>query len=204
MDMYTHQLHTSTLRQFIQKLQLRHITLVVQDWGGLTGLSVLPSIDHCVDRLVIMNTGVPPNGRTSGRSVVNFLTWRAVVMACGTYLPVDYIFKLACTNKAYQISDCASPRTVASSQCVVSLTSLPSWPSHPCLPTCVCYVRYCCCGQRPWQATARRSPLHGFALVSRNGRCWCRSAVPTHLWSSLGVTWIPLVTFLKPGLAPLW
>eukprot|EP01051_Picozoa_sp_SAG22_P005705 SAG22_NODE_348_length_11873_cov_4.151435_4_plen_249_part_00 len=94
---YTHQLHTSTLRQLVQRLDLRDITLVVQDWsvlprcclpppfgglrraqpdlsdfsspdfvvcrGGLTGLSVLPSIDDRVKRLVIMNTGIPPNGR---------------------------------------------------------------------------------------------------------------------------------------------
>ena len=95
----------STLRQLITQLDLRNITLVVQDWGGLTGLSVLSSIEDRVARLVIMNTGLPPSGRSSKRSQCNFLTWRSIVMACGQYLPVGRIFKAACTTSIYQISD---------------------------------------------------------------------------------------------------
>jgi haloalkane dehalogenase len=76
----------------------------VQDWGGLTGLSCLASIESRVSRLVIMNTGLPPTGRVSVRSRLNFLTWRAMVMACGQYLPVGRVFKLACTTNIYSIS----------------------------------------------------------------------------------------------------
>eukprot|EP01050_Picozoa_sp_SAG11_P032207 SAG11_NODE_10358_length_837_cov_1.272358_1_plen_177_part_10 len=92
--------------RLVQQLDLTNITLVVQDWGGLTGLSVLPSIEGRVAQLVLMNTGIPPAGgsRLTARSKCNFLTWRSVVMACGQYLPVGYIFKMACTTKIYKIN----------------------------------------------------------------------------------------------------
>merc|ERR1712118_102256 len=69
------------------------------------GLSVLPSIRGRVARLVIMNTGLPPNGKEFSPPITNFLTWRLMVMAAGTYLPVDKIFKDACTTRIYKISD---------------------------------------------------------------------------------------------------
>jgi haloalkane dehalogenase len=107
MSAYTHALHTSTLRQLITQLDLQNVTLVVQDWGGLTGLSVLASVGARVSRLVIMNTGLPTGGPTHGvstRSILNFLTWRSAVMAFGQYLPVGRVFKLACTTGIYSIS----------------------------------------------------------------------------------------------------
>ena len=38
---YSFYLHYRSLIHFIEKTEIRDITLVVQDWGGLIGLSVL-------------------------------------------------------------------------------------------------------------------------------------------------------------------
>ena len=65
MENYSHELHTSTLRLLIEHLELENITLVCQDWGGLTGLSVVKDIPDKFSSLVIMNTGLPTGDMTS-------------------------------------------------------------------------------------------------------------------------------------------
>jgi len=56
---YSFQMHKATLKAFIEELDLSGITLVVQDWGGLIGLTVATEIPERIARLVIMNTGLP-------------------------------------------------------------------------------------------------------------------------------------------------
>jgi len=56
---YSYRMHRDTLIEFIRKLELNRITLVVQDWGGLIGLRVATMMPDCFERLVIMNTGLP-------------------------------------------------------------------------------------------------------------------------------------------------
>ena len=47
------------LRKLLDQLQVEDMTLVCQDWGGLTGLSVVKDAPHMFSDLVIMNTGLP-------------------------------------------------------------------------------------------------------------------------------------------------
>ena len=58
-DEYSIKMHMETLISFIEKLDLRKITLVCQDWGGLIGLPVATRLNERFARLVIMNTGLP-------------------------------------------------------------------------------------------------------------------------------------------------
>lgn len=48
--------HTSNLHHVIETLDLKNITLVVQDWGGPIGLAQYASMPERFSRLVIMNT----------------------------------------------------------------------------------------------------------------------------------------------------
>jgi tRNA(adenine34) deaminase len=48
--------HTDNLTQLITALDLRRITLFVQDWGGPTGLAQYAAMPERFERLVIMNT----------------------------------------------------------------------------------------------------------------------------------------------------
>jgi len=56
---YSFDLHLNSLVNFIEKLDLSDITLVVQDWGGLLGLSLLGQFPEKFKRVVILNTFLP-------------------------------------------------------------------------------------------------------------------------------------------------
>jgi haloalkane dehalogenase len=53
---YTFTFHRESMLQFIGQLDLNNITLVVQDWGGLLGLTIPPAMPERFARLIIMNT----------------------------------------------------------------------------------------------------------------------------------------------------
>lgn len=71
---YTYALHFDALREFVEALDLRQITLVCQDWGGLLGLPLAAELGERFASLVIMNTGLP-TGDPPGANEA-FLAWR--------------------------------------------------------------------------------------------------------------------------------
>lgn len=71
---YTFEMHHDALVAFIEKLDLKNITLVCQDWGGLLGLPIAAEMPQRFARLVIMNTGLPINGKPLSPG---FMAWRA-------------------------------------------------------------------------------------------------------------------------------
>ena len=58
---YTFTRHRSMLLEFVRSLDLRDITLVVQDWGGLLGLTLPMALPGRVRRLIVMNTALGRN-----------------------------------------------------------------------------------------------------------------------------------------------
>ncbi len=72
---YTWDFHYSSMLRFVDMLDLQRVTLVVQDWGGLLGLTLPVSHPDLVARLLIMNTGLGV-GTTPGKG---FLAWRDYV-----------------------------------------------------------------------------------------------------------------------------
>lgn len=76
---YTFSFHREFLLRLVERLDLRNITLVVQDWGGTLGLT-LPidtGFQARLDRLFVMNT-VLPVGAPLGS---HFYAWRSLVRA---------------------------------------------------------------------------------------------------------------------------
>ena len=74
---YTFHFHRQFLLRFVEHLDLRNITLVVQDWGGTLGLT-LPvdgGFRSRLNRLFVMNT-VLPIGEPLGP---HFYEWRSLV-----------------------------------------------------------------------------------------------------------------------------
>jgi pimeloyl-ACP methyl ester carboxylesterase len=71
---YTYDFHRNALVALIERLDLRNVTLVCQDWGGLLGLTLPPAMPERFTRLLIMNTAFGTGDRplTEG-----FLAWRA-------------------------------------------------------------------------------------------------------------------------------
>lgn len=60
MNAYSYKSHVRWMRKFIEILDLKNITLVCQDWGGMIGLRVLSERPERFKRLVAMNTGITP------------------------------------------------------------------------------------------------------------------------------------------------
>lgn len=74
-DEYTWEFHRGSLTSFIEKLDLRNISLVVQDWGGLLGLSLGADMGDRIAGLIVMNTMFAV-GREPSQG---FLDWRDYV-----------------------------------------------------------------------------------------------------------------------------
>ena len=75
---YTFTYHREMLRRFIERLDLRNITLVCQDWGGLLGLTMPMDMPGRFARLLVMNTALATGDIPMG---AGFLAWRAFVAA---------------------------------------------------------------------------------------------------------------------------
>jgi len=86
---YSFNMHYRTLIKFIQKTELKNITLVVQDWGGLIGLSVLGKHPELFKRVVIMNTSLPIGNKPMP---LVFKLWQAFAKYWPTF-PVARIMK---------------------------------------------------------------------------------------------------------------
>jgi pimeloyl-ACP methyl ester carboxylesterase len=55
-NVYTFAFHRTTLLRFVERLNLTNVTLVVQDWGGLLGLTLPMEMPERFSRLLVMNT----------------------------------------------------------------------------------------------------------------------------------------------------
>lgn len=95
---YSFRMHYHTLIRFIEKLELSNITLVVQDWGGLIGLSVLGKYPNLFSRVVIMNTALPTGSRPMP---IAFKLWQAFAKYWPTF-PIEKIMKVGCYRKLKQ------------------------------------------------------------------------------------------------------
>ncbi len=73
-EIYTFNFHRTMLINFIEHLNLRNITLVFQDWGGILGLILLMKFPSRFSRLLIMNTMLATGNFETTKG---FLDWRA-------------------------------------------------------------------------------------------------------------------------------
>jgi haloalkane dehalogenase len=98
---YTYQRHVDWTASLLTALDLRGVTLVCQDWGGLIGLRLAAEHPDRFARIVAANTFLPTGDTPPGRA---FLRWQRfsqetpvfhaggiVKGACATALPDDVI-----------------------------------------------------------------------------------------------------------------
>jgi haloalkane dehalogenase len=71
---YTFGFHRDSIVVLIEALDLKRITLVCQDWGGLIGLTIPMDMQDRFERLVVMNTALATGDMPLGEG---FLAWRA-------------------------------------------------------------------------------------------------------------------------------
>lgn len=85
---YTFEMHRAFLLEFVAQMDLRRITLAVQDWGGLLGLTLPMESPERYGRLLVMNTAL---GTGDVKLSEGFVAWREYVaktpsLDCGKLL----------------------------------------------------------------------------------------------------------------------
>lgn len=94
---YSFEFHFNSLVRLIKTLELKNINLIVQDWGGLLGLSLVGAFPELFDRLIIMNTFLP-----SGKSLpIAFRLWQLY----SRYHPSLPVGKIIQKNTFNQLDD---------------------------------------------------------------------------------------------------
>lgn len=91
---YTFTRHRGALLAFVRHLDLRHVTLVCQDWGGILGLTLPMEAPERYERLIVMNTILATGRFPLGDG---FLAWRAWVNA-NPDLAVGRLMRRACPH----------------------------------------------------------------------------------------------------------
>ncbi len=96
---YTFDFHRNSLLAFVRTLDLTDITLVVQDWGGLIGLTLPLDNPQRFSRLIVMNTALPtgeaplPQGFSDWRAFSNsqpdMAIGRLMARACPHLSPAE-------------------------------------------------------------------------------------------------------------------
>lgn len=84
---YTFDFHRNMMLAFVDKLDLQNITLVVQDWGGILGLTLPVDQRNRFSRLIVMNTAIPVGDHLGD----GFQSWKDYVagrpnMNCGALM----------------------------------------------------------------------------------------------------------------------
>jgi pimeloyl-ACP methyl ester carboxylesterase len=95
---YTFDMHRALLLDFMERLDLTRVTLVVQDWGGLLGLTLPMDMPERFERLLVMNTAL---GTGDAPLTEGFLAWRAYV-ASNPALDCAKLMQRACPHLAPQ------------------------------------------------------------------------------------------------------
>jgi haloalkane dehalogenase len=96
---YTYQRFVDWMQAWLEKIDLRGITLVCQDWGGLIGLRLAAANPDRFARIIAANTGLPTgdgaiseaflNWRKFSREVQDFDVAAIVAMGCRKPLPPE-------------------------------------------------------------------------------------------------------------------
>ena len=92
---YTYQRHVDWMRGVLEALDLKRITLVCQDWGGLIGLRLAAEHGERFARIVAANTGLPTGDQAMGEA---FLRWQRFSQEVPE-LPIGMIMKRSCVSE---------------------------------------------------------------------------------------------------------
>lgn len=76
-NVYTFTFHREMMLALIERLNLKNVTLVCQDWGGLLGLTLPMDMPQRFERLIVMNTTIAVGQSPSE----GFENWKAFMRA---------------------------------------------------------------------------------------------------------------------------
>ena len=130
-DWYSYDAHFASLERFVDTLDLREVTVVMQDWGGPLGMRLAIDRPDRVSRLVVLNTGIltgrPPSDtwlrfrELVRRSGTDFEAGRLIQRTCKTRLPDEVV-------AAY---DAPFPTPESKTGALMFPEQVPTEPDHP-------------------------------------------------------------------------
>jgi haloalkane dehalogenase len=128
---YSYDFHASSIRRLVEELDLRDLTVVVQDWGGPIGLRLAVEQPNRIAGLIVLNTGIDA-GRPPSEE---WLRFRAFVRRHGPELVPGRLVRISCVRPmADQVEEAYSaPWPVPESKAgVLAFPELvPTEPEHP-------------------------------------------------------------------------
>jgi haloalkane dehalogenase len=87
---YSYDRHAAALAAFVERLDLRDVTVVVQDWGGPLGFRLCVEQPERVARLVVLNTGI--GARAPGEE---WLRFQAFMRRVGSEIQAGQLVRLS-------------------------------------------------------------------------------------------------------------
>jgi haloalkane dehalogenase len=128
---YSFDRHYGSILRVVEELDLRGLTLVVQDWGGPIGLRLAVERPDRVERLVIMNTGLG-GGRPPSEA---WLRFRDVVRAAGGDFEAGRLIRRAAVrglaDEVVAAYDAPFPAPEAKAGALAFPEHVPTEPEHP-------------------------------------------------------------------------
>jgi haloalkane dehalogenase len=130
-EWYSYDAHTASLERVVDELDLRDLTVVMQDWGGPLGMRLAVERPDRISRLVVMNTGI-----FSGRPPSDtWLRFRDLVRRTGTDFQPGQLVRITCTTElpddvaaAY---DAPFPTPESKTGVLMFPEQVPTEPDHP-------------------------------------------------------------------------
>jgi haloalkane dehalogenase len=87
---YSYDKHYAALEQFVERLDLRNVTVVVQDWGGPLGFRLCVERPERIARLVVLNTGIGARAPND-----EWLRFQAFMRRVGTEIVAGQLVRLS-------------------------------------------------------------------------------------------------------------
>ena len=94
-DWYSYDRHFASIERLVQALDLRDLTLVVQDWGGPIGFRLCVTDPGRIARLVVLNTGIGAQAPSS-----EWLRFQAFMRRVGTDMVAGQLVRLSLVQPA--------------------------------------------------------------------------------------------------------
>jgi haloalkane dehalogenase len=131
---YTYDAHCRSVERLVEELDLRNMTVVMQDWGGPIGSRLAVTQAHRVARLVVMNTGIY-SGRPPSET---WLEFRELVRRSGTEFDPGRLIRLTCVREldddVVAAYDAPFPAPESKTGVLMFPELVPTEPDHPSAP----------------------------------------------------------------------
>jgi haloalkane dehalogenase len=131
---YSYDFHYGSIERFVDELDLRAATVVVQDWGGPIGLRLAVEHPERVARLVILNTGIGAARAPSPE----WLRFRAFMRRVGSDIVPGQLIRLSCVSElaedVVEAYNAPFPTPESKAGVVAFPELVPTEPDHPSAP----------------------------------------------------------------------